>query len=179
MNEVKDPGGCEQTDPTDAEPREEPRLPRSARSLHPALRSEHPASHSLRSPSYTHTGSNWPVDICFSRFIVFQLSLCGFDGYGLCSASRVSSSAASAPPPPSSDEQTHKESGARADITTSLGSDRPPVPPAALHLSPFMLRAGGGECSPQTTRERLLLGGATLSYWSMRFKNVNGALEYL
>ena len=34
--EVKDPGGCEQTDSTDAEPGEEPRLPRSPRRLHPA-----------------------------------------------------------------------------------------------------------------------------------------------
>lgn len=35
---MKDPGGCEKTDSTDAEPREEARLPRSPRHLHPASR---------------------------------------------------------------------------------------------------------------------------------------------
>lgn len=41
---MKDPGGCDQTDPADAEPGEEQRLPRSPRRLHPARRRRSPGS---------------------------------------------------------------------------------------------------------------------------------------
>lgn len=43
IREIKDPGGCQKTDSTDTEPREEPRLPRSPRHLHPASRRRSPA----------------------------------------------------------------------------------------------------------------------------------------
>ena len=70
LGEIKDPGGCQKTDSTDAEPREEPReeprLPRSPRRLHPAARRRptHNISRppSLRTPApRLEAGSHWPV----------------------------------------------------------------------------------------------------------------------
>lgn len=57
--ETKDPAGCEQTDSTDAQPREQPRLPRSPRHLHPASRRRRsPALWSEHAPAAfaPHTG---------------------------------------------------------------------------------------------------------------------------
>lgn len=83
ITEVEDPGGCEQTDSTDAEPEESPRLSRSPRRLHPAsrrrspvLRSEHVVAVAATFPhtaGFLLSGCNWPVALVFC-FTVFQLS---------------------------------------------------------------------------------------------------------
>lgn len=80
--EVKDPGGCEQTDSTYAETREKPRLPRSPRRLHAASRSHSPAQNMsplslclcfAGSLLYLLTGATQPVALV-PWFIAFQLS---------------------------------------------------------------------------------------------------------
>lgn len=73
ITEIEDPGGCEQTDSTDAEPREEARLPRSPRRPHPASRrfsAQKNMSPRCRSSSKHRSPllPRWIKLLCFSSF---------------------------------------------------------------------------------------------------------------